>query len=120
MGIKDFWYTVAESASLSPSGVLGVTLHNEWLALYRDAEGKVTAVLDRCLHRSARLSKGRVVNGGLVCPYHGWRYGSEGRLEGIPSEGPAFAPRASRCLPRFAVVEQEGYIYVRLNPPPQD
>lgn len=113
--LKDFWYIIAESRDLKKDAVIGCSVLGEWLALYRNQEGKAVAVLDRCLHRNARLSKGRVRDGQLVCPYHGWKYGTQGQLTGIPSDGPAFKPRASACLPSFPVREQQGYIYVRLN-----
>jgi phenylpropionate dioxygenase-like ring-hydroxylating dioxygenase large terminal subunit len=67
------------------------------------------------LHRNARLSHGRVEKGLLVCPYHGWRYGSEGKLKSVPSEGPQFVPGKSQCLPQFAALEKDGYVYVRLG-----
>ncbi len=115
MALKNFWYIVAESRELKPGVVLGRILIEEWIALYRDVFGKVTAVQDRCLHRNARLSNGRVVKGELTCSYHGWKYGQNGVLNSIPSEGARFTPKPSKCAVRFDTVEQEGYIYVRLN-----
>jgi len=120
VSLKDFWYIVAESRELTEGKVIGVVLLGEWIALYRDPQGQATAVLDRCLHRNARLSKGRVVQGELVCPYHGWKYGQKGMVTAIPSEGEDFEPKASRCVPRFSVIEKEGYIYVRLNARPAE
>lgn len=115
--LKQFWYIACDSKELKSGQVAGITILNEWIALYRDENGTPTAVLDRCLHRNARLSKGRVVKGELVCPYHGWKYGEKGRITGIPSEGERYQPRASRCVPHFETREQEGYIYVRLSSP---
>jgi phenylpropionate dioxygenase-like ring-hydroxylating dioxygenase large terminal subunit len=119
LSLKDFWYIVAESKDLRDGKVLGVELLDEWIALYRDGQGKATAVVDRCLHRNARLSKGRVIEGELVCPYHGWKYGAKGQLMAIPSEGERFQPKASRCIPRYSCEEKEGYIYVRLSNTPE-
>lgn len=120
VSLKDFWYIVAESRDLLPGKVIGITLLGEWIALYRDPEGNATAVLDRCLHRNARLSKGRVVGGELVCPYHGWKYGKKGVVTAIPSEGNKFEPKASRCVPKFQTIEKEGYIYVRVSNRPSE
>ena len=116
--VKDFWYIVGLSSDLDAGRVLGVTLLGEWLAVYRNAKGEATTVIDRCLHRNARLSKGKVKDGELVCPYHGWRYSQGGRLSAIPSEGPNFRPQPPRCLTTFATVEKSGYIYVHLNKAP--
>ena len=48
------------------------------VALFRDTEGAVQAIDDRCAHRFAPLHKGRVVDGTLQCPYHGLRYAPGG------------------------------------------
>ncbi len=120
ISVKDFWYIVAESRELKSEQVLGITLLDEWVALYRDTSGKPTAVLDRCLHRNARLSKGKVKDGELVCSYHGWKYGEKGQLTAVPSERERFQAKVSKCVPSFSCVEQEGYIYVRLNPRPPE
>lgn len=118
MNLKNFWYIAAESKDLSQERPLPISLHNEWIALYRDEKGKPVAVTDRCLHRNARLSDGRVKNGNLICPYHGWHYGKEGKVTAVPSEGPSYAPKANMCLKKFAALEQEGYVYVCLEPSP--
>jgi phenylpropionate dioxygenase-like ring-hydroxylating dioxygenase large terminal subunit len=116
--LKDFWYIVALSSDLKPGHVLSTNLLDEWLAIYRTSTGKVSAVIDRCMHRNARLSKGKVIKGQLVCPYHGWRYAEDGKLTAIPSEGDTFQTKPLRCITSFPVVEQEGYIYVRLTRTP--
>lgn len=116
--LRDYWYIVGTSDALKGNRVLGTSLLGEWLAVYRNEHAQIVAVTDRCLHRNARLSRGKVVNGQLVCPYHGWRYGAEGRLTGIPSENDSFQSKPARCLASYPVIEQEGYIYVRLNRSP--
>jgi len=117
ISLKNFWYIAASSEEVTSDSVTGVVVLGEWIALYRDQQGKAVAVLDRCLHRNARLSKGRVKNGQLVCPYHGWRYGEDGKLQAIPSEGPAQAARGARCLPNYLTLEKDGYIYLQLEKP---
>ncbi|MBY0371135.1 aromatic ring-hydroxylating dioxygenase subunit alpha [bacterium] len=115
MNLKDFWYIAATSSELAAGTVLGKKLLDEPLVLFRDAEGKPVAMQDRCLHRNAKLSAGFVKEGQLVCPYHGWHYGPKGTVTHVPSEGPG-KPKAERaCNPTYACVEQEGYVYVRLQ-----
>ena len=80
------------------------------LALFRDARGVAHALVDRCPHRSVRLSLGRVADGCLECPYHGWRFAGDGRCERVP-----FNPEAKReQLGAVAVptVERGGLIWV--------
>ncbi len=115
MNLKNFWYIACESSQLTKEKPLPSELMGEWIALYRDNTGKAVAVTDRCLHRNARLSKGRVHQGNLACPYHGWRYGKNGEVVAVPSEGEKFQPKASMCLKTFLTREQDGYVYVQLE-----
>ncbi len=115
--LPQFWYVVAESGELKENNVLARQVLDEWLACYRNANGHVVIVQDRCLHRCARLSGGKVQNGLLTCGYHGWVYGEEGRIISIPSEGGEdAAARRSLCARTYAAIEQDGYIYVCLAP----
>jgi len=113
MNFKDFWYAVAESKDVQHDRVIGAKLLGEWVALFRDTEGNAVAIEDRCLHRAAQLSKGRVRDGCLQCAYHGWVYDGSGRVVRVPSEGPNAKP-ASRRARAFAVREVDDYVYVRL------
>jgi phenylpropionate dioxygenase-like ring-hydroxylating dioxygenase large terminal subunit len=118
MNLKNFWYIACESKQLGPEMALGTKILDEWVVLYRDAEGKAVALRDRCLHRNARLSLGTVKKGELQCPYHGWKYGNRGQVTAIPSEGENFLPNPAWCLPRFATEEQDSYIYVQFETDP--
>lgn len=55
---EDFWYIAAESHELGQNQVISRSILNEWIALFRGETGEVTAVQDRCLHRTAQLSNG--------------------------------------------------------------
>jgi len=58
---------------------LAVQLLGRDLVLWRDARGGVHAATDRCPHRGAALSMGRVHGDTLECAYHGWRFDGSGR-----------------------------------------
>jgi phenylpropionate dioxygenase-like ring-hydroxylating dioxygenase large terminal subunit len=92
---------------------LSATLLGEDLVLWRDPAGAVHAWPDRCPHRGARRSLGRVENGHLECPYHGWQFEASGRCVHVPAL-PAFQPPASHCVPAFDVQEKHGLVWVRL------
>lgn len=113
---KNFWYILAESSELLTSAPLSRELLGEHLVLYRDSTGKPVILPDRCLHRCGKLSKGRVREGTLQCPYHGWVYGAEGKVVEIPSEG--CRPIHNLGLAPYSAVEQQGYIYICLEPHP--
>ena len=114
-GLMENWYIAALSKELGRRRVIQRIVYDQALALYRDKSGTVRSVQDKCLHRQALLSKGSLnENGELVCPYHGWTYDSSGTVVEVPSEANrrrGVAPKAG-CLKTYAVVEQEGCIWV--------
>ncbi len=112
---EDFWYVVAHSEALRAQTVLQRTVLDEWLVIFRGAEGQPVALRDRCLHRNTRLSGGAMEQGRLVCPYHGWQYDHTGQVVHVPAEGDSFKPTSSRCAKAYDTCEQDGYVYVRLR-----
>src|SRR3982751_6846718 len=111
------WYVAALSKQVNEKRPYAATILEEPLVLFRRGDGGPVAVVDRCLHRNAALSKGAVFNGQIGCPYHGWTYDAQGDLVNIPSEGPETFPRPGRTLERFPVVEQDGLIWVYMGTP---
>src|SRR5262245_43539477 len=55
-----------------------ILLGGERFVAWRDAAGRPVVQADRCPHRGMSLSRGAVKNGCLVCPYHGWKFDSDG------------------------------------------
>lgn len=87
MELLDSWYAVALASALPADRPLPVTLFSRPYALWRGGAGEVYAVHDRCPHKGASLSAGRVAEGQLRCGYHGWCFGSDGRCQRIPANG---------------------------------
>jgi phenylpropionate dioxygenase-like ring-hydroxylating dioxygenase large terminal subunit len=111
------WHPVALSTAVADKPV-GVTLLGEVVVLWRDAEGVVHAWMDKCPHRGAKLSKGRVQataqGSTLECAYHGWQFGAAGQCSLVPAL-PSFAPPASHCVKTFAAREAYGLVWVQLD-----
>jgi phenylpropionate dioxygenase-like ring-hydroxylating dioxygenase large terminal subunit len=120
MQFEDFWYVVALSRELCVGAVLSRTVLDEWLVIFRGADGKPVALRDRCLHRHSRLSTGKVYQGILQCSYHGWQYDQTGQVVAVPAEGDRLLACDSRQAKAYATCEQDGYVYVRLAEQPQD
>jgi phenylpropionate dioxygenase-like ring-hydroxylating dioxygenase large terminal subunit len=124
MGFEDFWYVVAQSRELNHKTVLARQVLDEWLAVFRGAEGQPVALRDRCLHRNSRLSPGRIIAPGqLQCPYHGWAYSETGQVVAVPSEGdfsnrPHVKTHAKACARAYPTQERDGYVYVCLSATP--
>ncbi|MBE9063700.1 aromatic ring-hydroxylating dioxygenase subunit alpha [cf. Phormidesmis sp. LEGE 11477] len=115
MRFEDFWYVVALSEQLTDKAVLARTVLDEWLVIFRDRKGNPIALQDRCIHRNSRLSLGKLQNGAIQCPYHGWTYNALGEVIAVPAEGPTKpCQQLTRQAISYPTKEQDGYVYVRL------
>lgn len=108
------WYIVALSNEVKESGRIARTLYDKHYVVFRDDQGQVGVMEDRCLHRGAKLSEGTCEGKHLRCPYHGWSYNTAGVVCDIPSEGPDSNKAAQRGwrLPVLPSREQDGCIWV--------
>ncbi len=106
------WHPVVLSTDLAETPVAAQLLGHD-LVLWRDGRSAVHAWRDQCPHRGAQLSRGRVVNDRLECPYHGWQFAASGQCVQVPAL-PAFTPPASHCVLRYAAQEAHGLVWVRL------
>ncbi len=113
--LRRFWYATVRIDALQ-AGPQAFTLLGEALVLFLDAQGNPAALQDRCCHRTARLSRGWVVDGQVVCGYHGWVYDRSGRCVSIP-QAPDRAIPASACTRAFHCVARYGYAWVALEEP---
>ncbi len=80
------WYAVEYDRAIRPGQVAEVRFWSRSIALYRGADGELCALEDRCAHRQLKLSLGEVTGCTLTCAYHGWSYGKDGSLAGIPHD----------------------------------
>ena len=104
------WYVVACSHEVNNQPV-GVNLWQQAIVLYRDRQGQVQALEDRCPHRFVKLSRGSVVGDEVECAYHGWRFDSEGHCTAVPYL--ADNQKLPSCRVRhFPVKEQNGFIWL--------
>ncbi|MBS0437123.1 MAG: nitrite reductase small subunit NirD [Proteobacteria bacterium] len=71
------------------------------VAIFRNAEGEVFALLDRCPHKGGPLSQGIVFGRSVACPLHNWTIAL--------CDGVALAPDHG-CTPRFAVKVENGTV----------
>jgi len=111
---RDFWYPVATSEELQDSPI-GVRLLGERVVLFRSA-GTPVALHDLCVHRGTPLSMGRVEGDFIVCAYHGWTYGADGKCQRIPQR-PSSAIPAKAKVPCYQVIERYGLLWVCMGTP---
>jgi phenylpropionate dioxygenase-like ring-hydroxylating dioxygenase large terminal subunit len=106
--LREGWYAVAESRQLRRRPLRRI-FNGLPIVLWR-TPGGVAALPDRCPHRGAVLSAGRVIGGDIACPYHGWRFNADGACTATP----ALAERVLNAPVRpLAAAETDGLVFVR-------
>jgi phenylpropionate dioxygenase-like ring-hydroxylating dioxygenase large terminal subunit len=112
------WHPVALSTDLVDKPV-AVQLLGEAVVLWRDAQGVPHAWADKCPHRGAKLSLGRIEVDAqgvstLECAYHGWQFDGAGHCALVPAL-PAFSPPPAHCAKTFSAYEAYGLVWVQLD-----
>jgi nitrite reductase/ring-hydroxylating ferredoxin subunit len=118
--LRRYWQPVALTADLPPGAPpLGVRIMGQDVVLFRDDSGRVGALDRKCIHRCADLVLGRIENGGIRCPYHGWLFNTDGRVLDQPAE---VSPTAKHRLRTRAYLIHEAagafWIYLGEGQPP--
>ena len=103
------------SAALPEQGsYLARTAAGNPIVVTRDGDGSVRAFINACRHRGMQVAEGNGCAKALSCPYHGWTYGLDGTLKGIPGQsGFPELDREQHGLKAVAAIEQGGIIYVQ-------
>src|SRR4051812_48580588 len=116
--IRPSWQVVCHSNELpSPGDWRTIDYLGESVIVVRGDDGAARAFANVCRHRASR-----VVSGGagcarrLTCPYHGWTYGLDGRLIGVPHKAdyPGLDPSALGLIP-VELESWRGFLFVRLE-----
>lgn len=108
------WYPACTTKELGRRRPLAVELMGAPLVVFRDGRGQPGVLVDRCPHRNAPLSAGRVHRGDLECGYHGWRFDGTGRCTAIPGLDGAVGER--RGVGAHATVERDGMVWFWSEP----
>jgi phenylpropionate dioxygenase-like ring-hydroxylating dioxygenase large terminal subunit len=118
-GLREQWYVACTESELPRDKPLSSRILDTGIVLFRQRDGRVSALIDQCVHRGTRLSAGKVQNDRLVCPYHGWQYDSEGQVVHVPSIDGAHSsstqtryPFRQRTLP---VQSLDGLVWVYMG-----
>lgn len=111
MFLKNAWYVAALSREVTRFAPLARKLLNQNVVLFRLHDGAVAALEDRCPHRFAPLSLGKMSANGLVCGYHGMEFGRDGRCISNPTQ-PEEPLNPAACVESFPVVERHNLIWI--------
>lgn len=113
--IRDAWYCAGFTQDIAGGALKAITLLGEPVVLYRGESGAAAALADRCPHRFAPLSMGKVCGDELQCAYHGLRFGASGQCTHNP-HGDGSIPKAA-TVKAYPVHERHGALWVWMGDP---
>jgi vanillate O-demethylase monooxygenase subunit len=117
--LRNAWYVAAWSEELTEGALIGRTILQEPIVVFRKANGDVAAIQDRCSHRFAPLSMGKVIGGDRIqCPYHGLEFDGSGACVLNPHGNKHIPPRAH--VRGFPAIEKHKAIWVWMGDQPAD
>ena len=107
------WWVVARTDEIS-SAPLTRTVLQRRVALFRVSDGTAHAFMDRCPHRWAPISRGKVIKDEIFCAYHGFGYNTKGECTVVPSQKRAPAALRIRTYP---LVERGPFVWLWMGNP---
>lgn len=107
------WFQVGWSGEIAPCGVKPLKYFGQELVAFRNEGGELAIFDAHCPHMGAHLGYGgKVVDNCLTCPYHGWRFNSEGENALIPYEDYTI----NKKLKKWHVIEKHDCIFLWHDP----
>lgn len=101
------WTLICDLADIPVLGARRVTReHGLDVAVFRNGQDQVFALLDRCPHKGGPLSQGIVFGTSVACPLHNWTIGLCDGQASAPDEG---------CTPKFSVKLEDGAVYLKAS-----
>jgi nitrite reductase/ring-hydroxylating ferredoxin subunit len=109
--VRNAWYMAGWGEDVAEGKVIGAKILGEPVAIYRKTDGGLAAVQDRCPHRHAPLSLGRVVHGDKIqCIYHGLEFDAAGACTLNPHPPGNIPSRA--VLKSYPIAEKHKAIWI--------
>jgi 5,5'-dehydrodivanillate O-demethylase len=114
--MRRYWHPIAVATQLDTNPVRRVRILSEDLTLYRDRQGRLGLIGQRCPHRAVDLQFGIPEPEGLRCPYHGWMFDSTGQCIEQPLEPPDSTYKDRIRIAGYPVQELGGLIWAYPDP----
>lgn len=110
--VKNAWYMAGWNEEVEAGKFLSRKILGEPVLIFRNKDGSLTALEDRCPHRFAPLSLGKVLpNGNLQCGYHGLEFDKAGQCVNNPHRGAGKIPQTAKVT-SYTVVEKYRCIWI--------
>ncbi len=107
--LRNCWYVAAWAHELIDGKLLARTILDQPILLYKGDSGRAVALDDRCCHRGARLSKGRLEGDCVRCMYHGLKFDGSGACVQIPGQDTVPKGMGVRSHP---VIERDSLVWI--------
>ena len=114
----NFWYPIALSEDVVKYEPHQTQVLGQLLVAFRDSKGKAHVLSDVCIHRGGALGKGWVRENSVVCPYHGWQFGGDGKCNKIPTVDVKKIPSRAK-VDSYPVQEKYGIVFAFLGDLPE-
>lgn len=115
--MRRYWHPVGITSEVIASGQPHkVKILGEELTLFRNDAGIPALVARSCAHRLTSLAYGRVEDGGIRCPFHGWLYGVDGRCLQTPAEPDDSRLKNGIRLTAYPCHDAGGLIFAYMGP----
>src|SRR5215468_5002508 len=93
-----------------------VRMLGEELVAFRDSQGRIGLLGERCAHRGTSLFYGRNEECGLRCIYHGWKYDVDGNILDTPAEPAESMIKHHVKQTAYPCIERNGMIMAYMGP----
>jgi len=108
------WYVIGARTDFLTNRPKQVQIWNTKYAVWKDKSGNYSALHDACSHKGASLSKGKINNENIACPYHGYEFDKNGTLVKVP--GICFRHSEVHDMKNYHIVEKNGWVYMNTMP----
>ena len=115
---RRYWqpFLLTEELSENDGAPVRVRFLGEDLIAFRDTDGKLGLIDERCPHRGASLYFGINQECGLMCIYHGWKFDTEGNCVDMPSDLPGSNFLEKVHITSYPVIESAGVLWTYMGP----
>ena len=110
--IPNQWYAILESNEIKKGRIIGVTRMGEKLVAWRNSQGELAVMLDKCPHRGVAFSVGKLIGNCIQCPFHGFEYDTSGKCTLVPAIGSNTQPPKALFVRSYPAREAHGFVYI--------
>lgn len=113
------WYVIGEINQFSTNKANKIILNNIPISVWKDNKNDFSAIYDVCPHRGASLSKGRIDENNIVCPYHTFKFNCKGRMIQTPGSNVKRTNdnfKLKTDVPYFEITTKGKWVYLKNTP----